>query len=165
MTTFNLPDLGEGLPEAEIVAWHVAEGDTVRADDLLVSVETAKAVVEVPSPYSGVVERLRAKPGDIVETGAPLIDFAGAAGAAKPPQGTETAAGPAAKAPEEAPREDAGSVVGSVQTGADVLEETAIPGGRRRRGKGRVKAAPAVRAQAKRKAGRCEGRVARWRRA
>ncbi|HZD52118.1 MAG TPA: dihydrolipoamide acetyltransferase family protein [Woeseiaceae bacterium] len=150
MTTFNLPDLGEGLPEAEIVAWHVAEGDTVRADDLLVSVETAKAVVEVPSPYSGVVERLRAKPGDIVETGAPLIDFAGAAGAAKPPQGTETAAGPAAKAPEEAPREDAGSVVGSVQTGADVLEETAIPGGRRRRGKGRVKAAPAVRAQAKR---------------
>ena len=52
MTTFlTCPDLGEGLPDAEIVAWHVAEGDSViKTDDLLVSVETAKAVVEVPSP-------------------------------------------------------------------------------------------------------------------
>jgi hypothetical protein len=48
MNTFNLPDLGEGLPEAEIVAWHVAEGDAIKADELLLSVETAKAVVEVP---------------------------------------------------------------------------------------------------------------------
>ena len=58
MTTFNLPDLGEGLPEAEIVSWHVAEGDSVKTDDLLVSVETAKAVVEVPSPLTGVIEKL-----------------------------------------------------------------------------------------------------------
>ena len=59
-TTFNLPDLGEGLPEAEIVTWHVAEGDTVKTDDLLVSVETAKAVVEVPSPHTGVIGKLHA---------------------------------------------------------------------------------------------------------
>ena len=50
MTTFNLPDLGEGLPEAEIVAWHVKEGDRVDVDQPMLSVETAKAVVEVPAP-------------------------------------------------------------------------------------------------------------------
>lgn len=153
MSTFNLPDLGEGLPEAEIVAWHVAEGDTVKADDLLVSVETAKAVVEVPSPISGVVKRLHAAPGDVVQTGAPLVDFEETAGtgpaerkpapAAPPPPEPQEPAG-------EAPRADAGSVVGSVQSGGEVLEETAIAGGRRRRAGGRVKAAPAVRAQAKR---------------
>ena len=53
MTTFHLPDLGEGLQEADIVAWHVKEGDTVQVDQLMVSVETAKAVVEIPSPFSG----------------------------------------------------------------------------------------------------------------
>ena len=76
MITFNLPDLGEGLPEAEIVSWHVSEGDTVKTDDPLLSVETAKAVVEVPSPYSGVIARLHAQAGDIVATGAALVDFA-----------------------------------------------------------------------------------------
>jgi pyruvate dehydrogenase E2 component (dihydrolipoamide acetyltransferase) len=146
MTTFNLPDLGEGLPEAEIVAWHVAEGDTVKTDQLLVSVETAKAVVEVPSPYTGVVARLHAKAGDIVATGAPLVDFAETAAsgaAAKEPRSETTAAG-------EAARDDAGSVVGSVQSGGELVEETAIAGGSRRRDKGRVKATPAVRAEAKR---------------
>ena len=53
MTTFRLPDLGEGLTEAEIVAWHVGQGDHVVADQPLVSVETDKAVVEIPSPRSG----------------------------------------------------------------------------------------------------------------
>ena len=53
MTPFNLPDLGEGLKEAEIVTWHVAEGDHVVIDQPLVSVETEKAVVEIPSPQSG----------------------------------------------------------------------------------------------------------------
>jgi 2-oxoisovalerate dehydrogenase E2 component (dihydrolipoyl transacylase) len=75
MSTFNLPDLGEGLAEAEIVAWHVKVGDTVRVDQAMVSVETAKAVVEVPTPFSGVVTALRGQPGDIIATGAPLIDF------------------------------------------------------------------------------------------
>ena len=75
MSTFRLPDLGEGLAEAEIVEWHVKVGDQVRVDQPMVSVETAKAVVEVPAPFSGVVAALRGAPGDIVPTGAPLIDF------------------------------------------------------------------------------------------
>jgi pyruvate dehydrogenase E2 component (dihydrolipoamide acetyltransferase) len=75
VTTFNLPDLGEGLPEAEIVAWLVKEGDRVQVDQPMLSVETAKAVVEVPSPYTGVIEKLHAKPGDTVQTGKPLVDF------------------------------------------------------------------------------------------
>jgi 2-oxoisovalerate dehydrogenase E2 component (dihydrolipoyl transacylase) len=75
MSTFRLPDLGEGLAEAEIVEWHVKVGDHVRVDQPMVSVETAKAVVEVPAPFSGVVTALRGAPGDIVPTGAPLIEF------------------------------------------------------------------------------------------
>ncbi len=139
MTTFNLPDLGEGLPEAEIVTWHVAEGDTVKTDDPLVSVETAKAVVEVPSPHSGIIVRLYAKEGDIVETGAPLVDFDEAGpGDAKPaPKNTGAA-------------DDTGTVVGNVPSGGEVVVETAIAGGSRRRKQGRIKATPAVRTQAKR---------------
>ena len=73
--TFNLPDLGEGLPEAEIVAWHVSVGERVEVDQPMLSVETAKAVVEVPSPYSGHIVRLHAKAGDTVQTGKPLVEF------------------------------------------------------------------------------------------
>ena len=75
MTTFVLPDLGEGLQEAEIVAWHVAEGDHVVADQPLVSVETEKAVVEVPSPQAGRIARLLGKVGDRVKVGAALVEF------------------------------------------------------------------------------------------
>jgi 2-oxoisovalerate dehydrogenase E2 component (dihydrolipoyl transacylase) len=75
MSTFRLPDLGEGLAEAEIVEWHVKVGDHVRVDQPMVSVETAKAVVEVPAPFSGIVTALCGAPGDIVPTGAPLIEF------------------------------------------------------------------------------------------
>jgi pyruvate dehydrogenase E2 component (dihydrolipoamide acetyltransferase) len=75
MSTFNLPDLGEGLVEAEIVQWHVAVGDNVRVDQPMVSVETAKAVVEVPAPFSGVVTLLHGGAGDIIATGSPLIEF------------------------------------------------------------------------------------------
>jgi 2-oxoisovalerate dehydrogenase E2 component (dihydrolipoyl transacylase) len=75
MSSFALPDLGEGLQEAEIVAWHVAEGDHVVADQPLVSVETEKAVVEVPSPQAGRIARLLAKAGDRVKVGAPLVLF------------------------------------------------------------------------------------------
>jgi len=75
MTAFALPDLGEGLQEAEIVAWHVAEGDHVVADQPLVSVETEKAVVEVPSPRAGRIARLLAKVHDHVRVGAALIEF------------------------------------------------------------------------------------------
>ncbi len=75
MTTFNLPDLGEGLQEAEVVAWHVSPGDHVVADQPLVSVETEKAVVEIPSPQSGRIAKLFAGVGDIVAIGAPLVAF------------------------------------------------------------------------------------------
>ncbi|MHB8475398.1 MAG: dihydrolipoamide acetyltransferase family protein [Steroidobacteraceae bacterium] len=75
MSTFRLPDLGEGLAEAEIVEWHVKVGDHVRVDQPMVSVETAKAVVEVPAPFSGVVTALCGARGDILPTGAPLIEF------------------------------------------------------------------------------------------
>lgn len=75
MTTFALPDLGEGLQEAEIVSWHVAEGDHVVVDQPLIAVETEKAVVEVPSPQAGHVARLLVKAGQRVRVGAPLLEF------------------------------------------------------------------------------------------
>ncbi len=75
MSTFNLPDLGEGLQDAEIVAWHVAEGDHVVTDAPLLSVETEKAVVEVPSPRSGYIKRILGKPHDRVKVGAPIVEF------------------------------------------------------------------------------------------
>ncbi|SDX22084.1 dihydrolipoamide acetyltransferase family protein [Marinobacter mobilis] len=77
MKHFRLPDLGEGLPEAEIVEWHVNVGDSVAVDQVLVSVETAKAIVEVPSPMAGVVAKLFGDPGDIIHTGEPLLGFEG----------------------------------------------------------------------------------------
>ncbi|MDW4551161.1 dihydrolipoamide acetyltransferase family protein [Defluviimonas sp. D31] len=75
MTTFRLPDLGEGLAEAEIVAWQVSVGDHVTTDQPLLSVETDKAVVEIPAPYAGTVRALLAEPGEVVATGAPLIEI------------------------------------------------------------------------------------------
>lgn len=73
---FLLPDLGEGLPEAEIVAWLVAEGDVVTLNQTIAEVETAKAVVEIPSPYAGTVQGLHAAAGDVVAVGSPLVSFA-----------------------------------------------------------------------------------------
>src|SRR5260221_2679030 len=75
MGTFKLPDLGEGLAEAEILEWHVKPGDHVVVDQPMVSVETAKAVVEVPVPFSGTVTALHGAVGDILATGAPLISL------------------------------------------------------------------------------------------
>jgi pyruvate dehydrogenase E2 component (dihydrolipoamide acetyltransferase) len=75
MSTFNLPDLGEGLQDAEIVAWHVAEGDHVVTDEPLLSIETEKAVVEVPSPRSGYIKRILGKPRERVKVGAPIVEF------------------------------------------------------------------------------------------
>ena len=73
--TFTLPDLGEGLHEAEIVSWHVTEGDHVVTDQPLVAVETDKAVVEIPSPRSARVVRLHGGTGDRVAVGDPLVEF------------------------------------------------------------------------------------------
>ena len=144
MTTFNLPDLGEGLPEAEIVAWHVKEGDSVDVDQPMLSVETAKAVVEVPSPYKGKITKLHAKAGDTVQTGKPLVEFEGAAGATK--------AAPAKEAPAPAaPAAGQGMVVGHMASIDGEFVDRAIAGGGQRRAQGgRVRAAPAVRMLAKR---------------
>ncbi|MGB5209946.1 MAG: dihydrolipoamide acetyltransferase family protein [Gammaproteobacteria bacterium] len=151
MKTFNLPDLGEGLPEAEIVTWHVKQGDEIALDQLMLSVETAKAVVEVPAPYAGRVAKLYAGEGDIVETGKPLIDIDTGGGAASPKPAAEAA--PAATGSDEkpAPSADTGTVVGSMPVSDEELVETAVAGGRRHRAQGKVKAAPAVRALAKKK--------------
>ncbi|NNC12475.1 2-oxo acid dehydrogenase subunit E2 [Planctomonas sp. JC2975] len=70
---FLLPDVGEGLTEAEIVSWKVAPGDTVHVNDVLCEIETAKSLVELPSPFEGVVDRLLVTEGDTVEVGAPII--------------------------------------------------------------------------------------------
>jgi len=106
MSIFRLPDLGEGLAEAEIVEWHVKVGDQVRVDQPMVSVETAKAVVEVPAPFAGIVTALRAARGDIVPTGAPLIEFdSGTVVGSMPAMSEEEFAEPLA--PRAAPLRDA----------------------------------------------------------
>ncbi len=75
MRVFNLPDLGEGLAEAKIREWYVKAGDSVHVDQPLLAVETAKAMVEIPSPNQGKIANLHAKTGVMVQTGAPLISF------------------------------------------------------------------------------------------
>ena len=72
---FTLPDVGEGLTEAEIVAWKVAPGDTVAINDVLCEIETAKSLVELPSPHAGVVGELLVEEGTTVEVGTPIITF------------------------------------------------------------------------------------------
>ncbi len=126
MKTFALPDLGEGLHDAEIVAWHVAAGDHVVADQPLVSVETDKAVVEVPSPRAGRIERLCAKPGERIKTGAPLVEF------------------------EDGAHPDAGAVVGELPPSAPAAAPPATaPRPEVAQTASGVKAAPAVRAHAR----------------
>ena len=149
MKTFNLPDLGEGLPDAEIVEWMVAEGDEVKLDQPIVSMETAKAVVEVPSPYDGRIVKLYGAVGDVIETGAPLIDFDTGDGDVA---ADDTSASDPAEAGEPAPqdasqeaseeREDAGTVVGSVSTKTEILRQ-------QHSSVGGVKVTPAVRALAR----------------
>src|SRR6478735_5613018 len=79
--TFVLPDVGEGLPEAEIVQWRVAPGDAVAVNDVLVEIETAKSLVELPSPFAGTVGELLVAEGDTIDVGAPIITIASGAGA------------------------------------------------------------------------------------
>jgi len=108
MKIFHLPDLGEGLHEAEIRKWHVQAGDTVKTDQIILEVETAKAVVEIPSPYSGKIEKLHGKPGDLMEVDQPLVEFE---------SDEETTATP--------PTKDAGTVVGEIKESSTLLEESA----------------------------------------
>lgn len=152
--TFHLPDLGEGLPDATIVEWFVKEGDTIRLDEPLVSMETAKAVVEVPSPVSGKVLKLAGKAGDVIVTGAMLAEFQPDPNLPQRAEAQDTGhshghapAKPAAPAPApkeeaKAESEDAGTVVGAMQSSNAVHAEQAVA-------VGGVKAMPAVRAMAK----------------
>lgn len=80
MTIFNLPDLGEGLLEAEIHEWYVQEGDVVSQDQPLVAMETAKAVVDVPAPQAGIIKKCYGQAGTVIRTGAPLIEFEATSG-------------------------------------------------------------------------------------
>jgi pyruvate dehydrogenase E2 component (dihydrolipoamide acetyltransferase) len=142
MTTFHLPDLGEGLAEAEIVAWHVKEGDEISGDQPMVSVETAKAVVEVPSPFSGKILKLHAKAGDVVATGGALVEFQLAPGATfveSPPPHSEEQSG-----------ERAATVVGFMPVSDREWIERSSSDRRTSQRSLRVRAAPSVRMLAKR---------------
>lgn len=170
--TFHLPDLGEGLPDATIVEWLVKEGSTVKLDEPLVSMETAKAVVEVPSPYSGKLVKVHGGDGDVIATGAALAEFeidpsqpqraeaettghhhpAPAKAPAAPGKGvgSEAPDGQGVVASDEGGelaengggRADEGTVVGAMQSSDRVHAEQATS-------VGGVKAVPAVRALAK----------------
>ncbi|CAN5245397.1 dihydrolipoamide acetyltransferase family protein [soil metagenome] len=84
---FHLPDVGEGLTEAEIVSWRVRPGDTIEINQVIVEIETAKSLVELPSPYEGVVQELLVVEGAMVEVGAPIIRVFGPATDAASPSG------------------------------------------------------------------------------
>ena len=163
---FKLPDLGEGLPDATIIEWYVKVGDTIKLDDNLVSMETAKAVVDVPSPVSGKVLKLAGGAGDIVITGSVLAEFELDASMPQRAEGQDTGhshghgVGTPDPAPDhrvvasqeggaiedagaaDAPAPDAGTVVGAMQVGTAVMAQAAIASGG-------VKAMPAVRATAR----------------
>lgn len=136
MTTqnFNLPDVGEGLTEAEIVAWKVAPGDTVAINDVLVEIETAKSLVELPSPHAGVVGELLVSEGTTVEVGSPIISFV-------------SDAGPAATPPNPAPagEETGGSVLVGYGTGAGATSRRTRPAVRPVRSSVGVIAKPPIR--------------------
>ena len=112
---FPLPDLGEGLTESEIVAWRVAVGDHVELNQIIADVETAKAVVELPSPYTGVITALHAAEGETVNVGEPLFSCdtgdGAEAGAPAPSDAATDAAGeaPAAAAVAATPARRAGA--------------------------------------------------------
>ncbi len=155
MSIFKLPDLGEGLPDAEIVEWHVKVGDTVEVDQPMVSMETAKAVVDVPVPMAGVVTKLYGEPGDVIDTGAPLIEFNTGDGDTVADAESVDADTPAKLRAEAeqvlmdledeqakpAKEENMGTVVGQMEASDKVVDSMTDFGGK--------KAAPAVRALAK----------------
>src|SRR5512139_3725050 len=145
MTRFHLPDLGEGLQEAEIVRWHVSVGDRVAVDQPMVAMETAKAVVEVPAPFAGVIAALHGKPGDTVATGAPLVDFEGDPQQAAAPAASATSPGTAR--PAAATGTSQGGVVGQMPETDEVI--SSAPAGSRS-SRGRTRAVPAARELARR---------------
>lgn len=138
MSIFKLPDLGEGLPDAEISAWHIKVGDTVTVDQNIVSMETAKAIVEVPSPFNGKIKKLYGNVGDVIQTGQPLVEFESEGNAANP-QSSHTEKQP----------ENAATVAGRLEVGNTVLKESPT-GIASTRSQQSLKATPAVRALAQR---------------
>ncbi|ASP39367.1 branched-chain alpha-keto acid dehydrogenase subunit E2 [Bacterioplanes sanyensis] len=134
MRYFALPDLGEGLQEAEIVEWYVNEGDRVAVDQPLVAVETDKAIVDVPSPQAGVIGQRFASPGDSVNVGEPLVEFADAEQEAQ-----------------EVRKEQSSSatVVGQLPQAQEASQDQFIIGGSQQAA-APVRATPSVRALAKR---------------
>lgn len=131
---FILPDLGEGVHEAELISWKVSPGETVEEHQTVAEMETDKALVEVPSPRAGTIDELFGSPGDILKVGEPAWTYVreGGNGSAAPAQ-PAAAPAPAPAAPAEE-REDAGTVVGSLSEMASVSAA-----------KGKVLATPAVR--------------------
>lgn len=149
MHIFKLPDLGEGLPEAEIVEWFIKPGDVVTADQLMVSMETAKAIVEIPCPENATVVKLYGESGDIIHTGDPLVEFsaegqvsAASQNEAKPAVDTNSKVDDTPQ-----PAKASTSVVGELHTTQGKLKETAQSVSGNSIG---VKATPAVRALAHR---------------
>jgi 2-oxoisovalerate dehydrogenase E2 component (dihydrolipoyl transacylase) len=126
---FLLPDLGEGLSEAEVISWRVSPGDRVTVDQVIAEVETAKAVVEVPVPYAGVVAALHAAPGSVVSVGQPLITVTedAAAGLREPGLREPGFREPGVVVPERVPaaagagEADAGEVDGGEEASGSVL--------------------------------------------
>lgn len=115
---FLLPDLGEGLTEAELVQWHVAVGDAVALNQTLAEVETAKAVVELPSPFAGVVRALHVAAGDTIGVGASLVSIETSAGAS--PRGGPSVSVPVAASPSASSAEAAhGAEASDAPAGAD----------------------------------------------
>lgn len=110
---FPLPDVGEGLTEADIVAWKVAPGDTVTVNQILVEVETAKSLVELPSPQAGTVGALLVEEGQTIEVGTPIIRFGGddSSAEAAPASAGAPASGSAEKSAEESGDADGGATL------------------------------------------------------
>ena len=104
---FPLPDVGEGLTEADIVSWKVAAGDTVTVNQILVEIETAKSLVELPSPQAGLVDALLVEEGSTIEVGTPIIRFGGGDSTGTPASGGSAAAGDAGGAQKSEASEDA----------------------------------------------------------
>lgn len=124
---FVLPDPGEGLTEADIVAWKVAAGDSVTVNQILVEIETAKSLVELPSPHAGTIAELLVTEGDTVEVGTPIIRFGSADGgtaAEAAPAAAATADSPAAASQEEGDSPDAGGGSGATLVGYGAVESS-----------------------------------------
>ncbi|WP_299086806.1 dihydrolipoamide acetyltransferase family protein [uncultured Microbacterium sp.] len=127
---FRLPDLGEGLPEAEIVQWMVAVGDTVTLNQPIAEVETAKAIVELPSPYAGTVHSVHAAAGEVVAVGEVLIsiDVPSAHGSVAPDTGSDDVIPPnlvgygAAPRASGRPRRRARAVIGAPASDTEVRD-------------------------------------------